>query len=300
MKTLLVLVILLLGSTIFARAQTVKDTTTAQTTLNKNALTANPQGSMTAYKGKTYIFDSNHDLWTCDAAGYSSASDSIKIAFKGYLFQVVSVFVDSKTSTTELVIKFQNFPRNDPDHRNMYNLLPSHKDDPKITNENSRYFVISQNDFSTICSEYISPHSTTVTFGTFTTPFKFRPTKSLFTSDLTLGTVAYLNLKFSDALSYGVAAGISLTSVTLDSLSTKGKTRSSSDRPALTPSFSYVLSYNNVSFTFGVGIDYINKTTDIERSWIFNGKPWFGFGIGLNLFGASNSNSTAANSGQKK
>ena len=264
---------------------------------------------MQAYKGKTYIFDTDFPVYSCDALGANQSDSSITV-YQGYLFKVVNVYIAN--AVTYLIIKFNQWPKSDFKHRLTYNVKPSGNLaalsdlDKKIqakqvaAEENTIYFVIRQSDFASACSEYTSPRSVTVTFGTFTTPFKFRPTKSLFTSDLTLGTVVYINLKYNDSFSHGLAVGISLTSVMLDSLSTNGKVTSSSDRPALTPSLSYVLTYKGISFTLGAGIDYINKTTPLERSWIFNNKPWIGFGIGVNLFGSTTGNNTTpANTTQK-
>jgi hypothetical protein len=321
MKTArIIIMLLIIGSVMFTKSQAnahpekaasptlIKDTT-------KKASPASPQasvikGSMKPYLGNTYIFDRNFQVYGCNAVGQIISNAPI-IIYKHFLFQVVDVYIVNKE--TFLVIKFNEWSKSDYTDRLAYNFNPtvSGNDNSgaaqellakqKETEENAKYFVISQTDFSSVCSQYISPRATSITFGTFTTPFKFRPTKSLFASDLTLGTVAYFNLKLNDNLSYGLATGISLTSVTLDSLSTNGKVKTTSDRPALTPSESLVVTYKGISFTIGTGIDYINKTSEAESSWIFNGKPWIGFGIGVNLFGTTpGSNTTTADSNQSK
>ncbi|WP_295671656.1 hypothetical protein [uncultured Mucilaginibacter sp.] len=303
----------------------IKDTTkkgsstSIDDTTKKGSPASSPDtlGSMKPYLGNTYIFDRNFPVYGCDAVGHSINGIAVYI-YKHSLFQVVDVYIVKKV--TYLVIKFNEWHKSDYNNRLTFNLNPTKAGNladsavsklsdntkkllamQKVTDENAKYFVISETDFTSVCSQYTSPRSASLTFGTFTTPFKFRPTKSLFTSDLSLGTVAYYNLKVNEDVSYGVAFGVSLTSVTLDSLSTNGKVKSSSDRPALTPSASFVITVKGISFTIGAGIDYINKTTAVERSWVFNNKPWIGFGIGLNLFGATPSNNTTTpNSKQSK
>ena len=61
--------------------------------------------------------------------------------------------------------------------------------------------------------------------------------------------------------SYGAVPGISLSSVTLDSLFTNDTVRTNTDRPAFIPSFSAVLSYSAISHTVCLGVGYINKTS---------------------------------------
>ncbi len=166
---------------------------------------------------------------------------------------------------------------------------------------NKNYFLLKKVDMKNSCSEYTPVANNTLDFGTFTTPFKFRPTKSLFTNNLSLGTSIIYQNKFLTDWSYGGVGGISLTSVSLDSLSTNYKVKTSTDRPALTFSLGGIVSYKTINFTLGLGWDYINKTSIVEQSWIFQGKPWIGFGIGNSLFNAASSttNKTMASGAQK-
>lgn len=261
--------------------------------------------SMTDYKNKTFIFDANQQITECNAIGIVNSPKSTVTAYQGSRFNVVHV--DKKTG--ELTIRFliwslpKKIPTDSIKFKNYQLALKNRstfnvKTQPeKVVNLKStqnayiRYFLLSQDDMATSCSEYVNGANWVINFGTFTSPFKFRPSKSTWTNNLNLGTAVSIEYKLSKNWSLGSVVGLSLSSITLDSASTFGHVKTNTERPALTPSFSLLASYKNINFTFGSGIDYINRPSLVEQSWIFNGKPWIGFGIGVNLF----SNSKPAN-----
>jgi hypothetical protein len=270
-----------------------------------------PTCSMNTYKG-SYIFNANIKLGTCDAVGGNISAAPTIVIYQGSVFVVSGL-----TATCQLIIKF--LPFKPLPKRLTYNIVQSNRPQAQvqiqsptltaeqstlakapITDDNTQYFLLNQSDFAGICSPFTPKSIFSITLGTFTTPFKFRPTKSIFTNSLSLGAAAYFNWAIGTNNSIGFVAGISATSVTLDSLSTKGTIRTDTERPALTPSLSFVYTYKMINFTLGTGIDYVNKTSVVERSWIFNGKPWIGFGIGISLFSASSpAGSTTQDPAQK-
>ncbi|MES2379352.1 MAG: hypothetical protein V4553_22360 [Bacteroidota bacterium] len=290
---------LLLGIVVcsYAFARTAfKDTT------RTTAKAAAPSCSIEDYKGKSYIFDGNFNVFECDAVG-KNVSHQPTTVFIGSVFDVVAINNDNKP-TCMLVIKFHIWKKTDTItaiKRATFNYKTTAGRDKRSINaeDNVRYFLLSKDDLTGSCSEYVNPKLATITFGTFTTPFKFRPTKSLWSNNLSLGTAVYINRKWTANSTYGLVVGISLSAVTLDSLSTNAYTKKNSDRPALTPSLSLVYAYKNINFIAGMGIDYINKTSPLEASWIFNGKPWIGFGIGINLFSTTTAPATTKTQDQK-
>ncbi len=272
-------------SNIFAQSGTTQQggNTSPQNgnTLNQGQSALNNNCNIQIYKGIDYVLDANVDLTECDAVGGDIKKSQPKhsIENKGLTFTVAKV-----APNCDLIIIFDDFKTAD-----------------SVT-YNGRYFRLKKEDVANNFSDVNSNRIYLFQFGSFTTPFKFRPTKSLFTNNLSLGTsLSYLHPlpgKGKD-WSIGFVGGISLTSVTLDSLSTNYKVKTSTDRPALTPSFSALIAYKNINITFGFGADYINRTSIVEKSWIFNGKPWIGFGIGINLFNSSNTgNSTTPTTDQ--
>ncbi len=237
--------------------KTVKKDTTSDTNFEK-------------FSTDEFIFKFTMPVKPCDQFGNVTANASVETAFKGNQFHISSI-----TPSGNFVIQFNNFL------------------DSKRRNLNGKYYLIEKDTYpmGKYWADNMDDPKFTVNFGTLVTPFKFRPTKSLFTSNLNLGSMANFQLETGRGWSVGALLGISLSQVTLDSLSTNYKVKTTTDRPALTPSFSFMTSNGKVDFTLGFGIDYINRTSIIEQSWIFNGKPWIGFGIGISLF--SNNNSTA-------
>jgi hypothetical protein len=254
-----------------------------------------------AYKNKVFIFDGDTKIVECDAFGIPIDIKRITTAPKGSVFTVTHVDGDN----CNLVITFRGkFIDSEKQVKLNYKII--YNDSKALTDfdlnkdENIRKFLLSKDEFTNSTSEYTGSGKFDITFGSFVIPFKFRPTKSLFTSNLNLGGAAYFNYKLNTNNSIGAVTGISLSSVTLDSLSTDYKVKTSSERPALTPSLSVVYSHKNVNFSVGMGWDFINKTSVIENSWIFNGKKWVGFGIGINLFTANTGSANTTKTDQQK
>jgi hypothetical protein len=218
-----------------------------------------------------YIVAGNIEVYECNPVGKINPGSTALIAKIGYQFNIEAV----NSATGDVAVKFYPF-----------------KTQPNAKNFNDKYFVIKKFDLDNSTKDNTDASKWVISYGALIIPFKFRPTKTLFTNNLNLGSSVYFQYQINKNFSHGVVAGISLSSVTLDSLSTNFKIKTNTDRPAFTPSLSYVISYKNISFTTGLGVDLINKTSVVEKSWIFNGKPWIGFGIGINLF---NSGSVPAN-----
>ena len=160
----------------------------------------------------------------------------------------------------------------------------------------SRFFLLKQSyftkDFILILSK--RPQNWDISFGALTLPFKIRFKPFNFEANASLGTSILFTKKFkwNQDFSWGLDLGLSLSSVILDSSSTKGTVSTSTQRPAFTPSLSYMISYKNISFTAGLGMDLISLNSVIENSWIYKRQIWMGFGIGINLFSSNTGSST--------
>jgi len=171
-------------------------------------------------------------------------------------------------------------------------------------NSNKRYFVIGKDTLAKYCVEYKETKKWEINFGALVTPFKLRFNRFSFSNNLSVGGAVYYQKKFDADWSWGGVLALSLSSVTLDPASTNihqnaagtnPPLKTSTTRPAFSPSVHYVLSYKTINLTAGVGFDYISKPTNIatatnpEAGWIYNGKPWLGIGLGVSLF---NNNTT--------
>lgn len=256
------------------------------------------QETIQQYKHKTYIFDAYEPVKECNALG--AIIDANPTALKGSLFTVERV-----TEKGDLVIKFLiwNLPREIK--KNKYDIALANREtynfkiDPSrikangvIPRDNEKFFLLEKTTFNKSCSEYTIQQTWDIAFGTLTTPFKFRHDPFLFTTNLNLGTSVSFQKKFFTNWSWGIVAGLSLSSVTLDSFSTKGTVVTSTERPTVTPSLSAMIGYKNINLTLGLGWDLINKVSTLEESWVYHGKRWIGIGIGVSLFNSNASTQT--------
>lgn len=236
------------------------------------------QETIHKYKG-TYIFDAYEKVKECDVLGNNISATSTTILI-GSLFTVVRV-PDQK----HLVIKFLDWSKKQQAKVEKYNYTI----DKSTNTKTEKFFLLEKSVFDKSCSQYTPQQRWDITFGTLTTPFKFRHNPFLFTTNLNLGTSVSFQKKFFTNWSWGVVAGLSLSSVALDSFSTKGAVMASTERPAVTPSIHAMIGYKNINLMVGFGWDIINKTSTLEKSWIYSGKRWIGIGVGVSLF---NSNTT--------
>lgn len=256
----------------------------------QNPVTTTPlttRCNIQTYKGKDYIFDAYVSIIECTNLGEAANNSQAQTATPGFTFNVV--YVDP--TTCDVIIQLDPFKvqNNSSNGMNLAAIF------------NNKFFRVRKVDMDNSCSVDNSGPKWNVQFGTFTTPFKIRPTKSKFTNNLSLGSsVSITHSTWWKDWTWGFIGGFSLTSVTLDSYSTNDVVKKDSDRPAYTPNVSALLAYKNINFTLGTGIDYINKNTIEDESWIFNGKPWIGFGIGINLFSTGSADKATKKSSEQE
>ncbi|HXD94703.1 MAG TPA: hypothetical protein VNX01_15965 [Bacteroidia bacterium] len=194
-----------------------------------------------------------------------------------------------------------------------YNVWFSNTSSKKIKDEaqsdaNTKFFRLKKRDFDNSCRVNVPAKKLPkwdFTYGPLTVPFKirnfFNSGSLAFTPNLSLGGAIYGQRKITPNFSVGGVAGISVSSITLDSVSTKGAVKTSSTgntRPSLTMTAQILIAYKNINVIAGVGFDFIDIASPIERSWIYQGKPWFGLGIGVNLFNGGSTAPQAPSSGQ--
>ncbi len=289
---------------------------------------------MGQYKAKSYVLQQDLAVWECNAIGEKIENPTRPIAPQGMTFTVKGV-----TKNGDLVISFwiwslkknaqeisnarkaekQQFEERDRVlKRETFNFkqfgykayAPASIDS---VNDNRRYFLLGKDSFTKSCVEYHQVKKWDVNFGTLVTPFKLRFRRFEFANNLSVGGAVYYQRKFDMDWSLGGVFALSLSSVTLDRASTNihqnatntnPPLTTSTTRPAFSPSIHGVLSYKNISFTLGVGFDFISKPTDIasatnpEAGWIYNGKPWLGLGLGISLFNNSATKATPNTPGQ--
>ncbi len=269
------------------------------------------QSTPDLYKGKTYIFDYFASITPCSNMGDARDTGSAQstTAPKGALFTVQHIMENG-----DLVIVFNewNLPKNSSrknyavalSNRTNYNFKTDPAAGKRSMNsqgDNVAFFLLEIKTMQSSCSEYIREKRWDITLGTLSTPFRIRSNPYQFTTNLNLGTAVCYQHKLWSDFSWGVIGGLSLSSVTLDAYSTNDTVKENSERPAFTPSIHGMIGYKAINLTLGMGWDFINLTSNAEKSWSYQCDKWFGVGIGISLFNTSGGNANAAKpAGQKE
>lgn len=122
--------------------------------------------------------------------------------------------------------------------------------------------------------------------GNVITPVKLRFAPFDFTKDITLGStfgVKY-NLGKKQAAAIDGLLGIGISTITIDSLSSHGKTIQPVDLLAFTASLGLVLEFGNAQVGAFCGLDFISNKNQSDYNWIYRNKPWISFGVGYSIF----------------
>ena len=168
----------------------------------------------------------------------------------------------------------------------------------KVAQPNEAYFLVTKDDLEKFAVEYNPKPRFEFAFGTISYLARMRPGVSgspgKWTTDLSLGLAAGASWNINKNNSLGLLAGVAITKISLDSLSTRGVVTSVSEKPALTPNLNLLYSYKNFSVGVGVGMDWINDESKESRAWIYNNRLFYAVGFGINIFRSNNEEETAA------
>ena len=122
--------------------------------------------------------------------------------------------------------------------------------------------------------------------GNVITPVKLRFAPFDFTKDITLGST--FGVKYSFAKKQNAAVdgllGIGVSSLTIDSTSSQGKTQQPVDLLAFSTSLGIVIEFGNAQVGAFLGFDFISNKNQNEYHWIYRNKPWISFGLGYSIF----------------
>lgn len=150
---------------------------------------------------------------------------------------------------------------------------------------NYTYFYITkaQLDFK---ARAITRSNLDLVVGNVITPVKLRFSPFDFTKDITLGST--FGVKYSFAKKQNAAVdgllGIGVSSLTIDSTSSKGKTQQPVDLLAFSTSLGIVIEFGNAQVGAFLGFDFISNKNQNEYNWIYRNKPWVSFGLGYSIF----------------
>lgn len=115
-------------------------------------------------------------------------------------------------------------------------------------------------------------------------PFKLRPQYGVFSKDLTLSGMGGLkhNIRRNQDASISAVIGVGISSITVDSISTRGEFRSTAEQAAITISTGLVTKWRHLQFGAFIGWDHLSQAERL--GWKHQGAPWVGLGIGLAVF----------------
>lgn len=149
---------------------------------------------------------------------------------------------------------------------------------------NDKKFMVDSVSFYNSVIQKVNKNSDRVSFGLLTLPFKFRflDDKS-FETNFNLNTT--LNIRITQLWNAGfygqVGAGIGNTNL-YNSNAVGVSTGEEINAATLTLLSGVMLQYKKVQAGIYLGWDHINNQKNYQ--WQYNGKPWFGFGVGYQLF----------------
>lgn len=156
---------------------------------------------------------------------------------------------------------------------------------------NLKIFKIKNADFESNAIPYFNKGAWDWSSGIVVLPLKTRKSPEFsYSKDFTLGLSggAKVRISNSNPTYLNFLYNIGISSVGIDSLSSKGNIKQPSDRAALTNAFGIVL--ENHSYQFGIfyGFDRLSSNDYKNTQWIYNRKPWFSIGIGYQIFSKDN------------
>jgi hypothetical protein len=153
-----------------------------------------------------------------------------------------------------------------------------------------RTFCVDKAIFDRTTTRVYDPWSWDLAAGVLLLPIKMRlgggGRAFDFSKDVTLGTVAGPRWRLDSERELFISAlvGAGLTAVTLDSASTGGVIRGSTDRAAVTLTAGTMLEINRFQLGIMVGSDRISNPN--QSDWRYHGKPWLAVGLGYTLLSA--------------
>nr|WP_299382242.1 hypothetical protein [Allomuricauda sp.] len=157
---------------------------------------------------------------------------------------------------------------------------------PAKTKNERVYFYLTIDDFKKGVSKKKS--AIDVQFGTATIPIKIRPGNDEgipfdFNGNFNAGVG--LSIKLNSFHGINIYTGISITSVPVDEETSNGIVTSATNAGALTPTIGIIKEIGPVQVGGFIGFDYLSR--ELGQNWIYQGRRWFGVGVGVNIFDVS-------------
>jgi hypothetical protein len=105
-----------------------------------------------------------------------------------------------------------------------------------------------------------------------------------------------LNQRTANNCFLSILGGFNVSTVSVDSATTDGKASNNNKTLAsITPTFGVLFEFKQFQLGLFTGIDFLTGAGDVARSWVYRNQPWLGVGIGVSIFGNTNSTTQTQN-----
>lgn len=250
---------------------------------------------------KVYVLNYGMELTECETDGTPVSPSSTIVANKGWEVRIDKVL----TADDKVVIYFLKWKESNPKLTQRNDQLvektvaipavPAQTDGegnivvaaiPAKTKNERVYFYLTLDDFKKGLSKKKSDID--IQFGTATIPIKIRPGNDEgipfdFNGNFNAGVG--LSIKFNSFYGINLYTGISITSVPVDEKTSNGIVTSATNAGALTPTIGIIKEIGPVQVGGFIGFDYLSR--ELGENWIYQGRRWFGVGVGVNIFDVS-------------
>ncbi len=243
--------------------------------------------------GKAFVMSQNFQVNKCSAFGEIEESKEV-------LERNFKIIVEAFTEKGYVVSVpiFTSSSRKDELNRKYVGLWAAEENgNRKDENVSKFYFFIANKDFQNVCTPEIPINSIVIGLPTIPTKLRFGnagktndPRYFRFEGNLNLGlSVGWKHYYGSrKKYSHDLILGFTLSSIAVDSATTKGKINTSTSVSSFSPHLGFVMCINNFQLGIYSGIDFLNGETN--TFWTYRNQPWLGIGIGFDLFNTENSN----------
>lgn len=242
--------------------------------INPNLLmsqaTTSPDQSRILYKKYEFILEC--PMYRCDIEGKTLDKERL-------IAQVSSKFLLIEMKKDTAIIRF---------------LLNSKKNKRKkldFTDDDVEYYKYykitkAQLDYKAIPA---NTQKFSFTLGSVITPLKLRLVPFDFAKDFSIGSTFGVKYLKSDlaAISFSGLIGLGVSSVSLDSFSTRGGTKTRQETLAFSPSVGVMLEFGSAQIGIFTGLDMLSSTNPIFDKYIYKNQPWISLGLGYSIYTGS-------------
>jgi hypothetical protein len=245
---------------------------------------------------KVYILTQPAKLTKCNAVGEPTDNET-EIALRGFEFKIDIV------RASDFVIHFIKWRKDVEKNNQFYNTKSRERGLARIPTAADVFFILPLTEFNKSIMKF---GNAPFAVGILVVPIKMRfgngeqeiPENRryfAFESAVSLGFSIGVNIKldkskFTARNNLAILTGVSLSSVPVDSFTTKGYLSSSTNSASITWHLGVLYQIDNFQIGLFTGMDFL--AGELGRQWKYKEKPWFGIGLGYSMFKARRTTDT--------